>query len=238
MIGPIERILFICTGNICRSPFAEGLFNRQVREKGLAGIKADSAGLVALPGNTATAMAQRVAAEYQVDLSSHRAKSVSEALLSWCDLALVMEKSQQDAVLSAFPEATGKVLLLRHFARHGSRNRGIADPYGLQYEAYRFCFLDIRETVISLIGCLSGHSRSFERVKVGCYEGYRACESPRFFQWKERTYLIERIVDRWYEGNPEATGGMADYFKVQTDDGSMYLLRYDRCSDNWAVMIR
>jgi len=238
MIGPIERILFICTGNICRSPFAEGLFNGQVREKGLEGIQADSAGLVALPGNTATAMAQRVAAEYQVDLSNHRAKCVSEALLSWCNLALVMEKSHEQDVLSSYPDATGKVLLLRHFARHGSRRRGIADPYGLQYEAYRFCFLDIQEAIVGLIAYLSAQGTMFQPVAVSCYEGYRACESPRSFTWEGRTYGIKEIVDRWYEGKQTATSDAADYYKIRTDNGSVYILRYDRDLDNWAVMVR
>jgi protein-tyrosine phosphatase len=128
-----------------------------VREKGLEGIETDSAGLLALPGNAATAMAQRVAREHEVDLFGHRAKTVSEALLAWCDLALVMEKTHETDLLASYPEARGKVLLLRHFARQGSKRRGIADPYGLQYEAYRFCFLDIYEAVTGLVEYLDGN---------------------------------------------------------------------------------
>jgi len=88
----IKHILFVCTGNICRSPFAEGLLKKLVQKKRLDDIVADSAGLLALTGNSATGLAQKVAAEYDVDLSSHIAKSVKEDILDRSDLILVMEK--------------------------------------------------------------------------------------------------------------------------------------------------
>jgi len=150
MANTIKHILFVCTGNICRSPFAEGLLKKLVQKKGVDDIVADSAGLLALPGNSATGLAQKVAAEYDVDLSGHIAKSVREAILDRSDLILVMEKAHGESLLDAFPEADGKVFLIRHFAGFGSRNRGIADPYGLNYEAYRFCFLDIQDCVSRL----------------------------------------------------------------------------------------
>jgi protein-tyrosine-phosphatase len=93
MSGRIKHILFVCTGNICRSPFAEGLLKKLVQKK---------------------------------------------------------EKSHAKNLLDAFPEAEGKVFLIRRFARFGSKNRGVADPYGLNYEAYRFCFLDIQDCISGL----------------------------------------------------------------------------------------
>ena len=145
------NILFICTGNICRSPFAHALFAKLVTQKRLRGIVADSAGLIALPGNSATYMAKRVAEEFEVDLSGHKAKSVSNALVAWSSLILVMEKSHEDTLLKDFPEAKGKTRLIRQFARFGSKRRGIVDPYGLKYDAYRFCFLDIEDAILGLI---------------------------------------------------------------------------------------
>lgn len=148
------NILFVCTGNICRSPFAHALFTKLVTQKRLRGITADSAGLLALPGNSATYMAQRVAEEFEVDLAYHRAKSVSKALVVWSSLILVMEKSHEETLLTDFPEAEGKTRLIRQFARFGSKRRGIADPYGLKYDAYRFCFLDIEDAVSGLLDFL------------------------------------------------------------------------------------
>ncbi len=238
MASKINNILFVCTGNICRSPFAEGLLRNALAAKGLKGIEADSAGLLALPGNSATSLAQRVAFEFGVDLSGHRAKSLSEELQAGCDLILVMEKSHEKAVLAAFPKATGKVLLLRHFGRYGSRRRGIADPYGFQYEAYRFCFLDIEDAVSGLVEYLSGPTMVFEPIRVSCYEGYKANESPRSFEWAGKTIRITKIIDRWYDGSLDGRSDVSDYFKVQADDGSTYIIRYNRLFDNWAVMVK
>lgn len=151
MPKPISSILFLCMGNICRSPFALGLFNKLIADKNLNRFKAQSAGLLALPGNPATFMAQKVAAEYGVDLSDHKAKPVFKALVGETDLILVMEKPQKDMLIDDFPEAAGRVRLIRYFARHGSRERGVADPYGLNYEAYRFCYLDIEDAVNGLV---------------------------------------------------------------------------------------
>lgn len=232
----IANILFVCTGNICRSAFAHGLFTNFADEKGLRDVTSDSAGLLALPNNSATGLAQRVAEEYGVDLSKHRAKPVSKNLVDWSDLILVMEKSHQDTLLAALPEARGKILLLRHFARYGSRRRGIADPYGLSYDAYRFCFLDIEDPVSGLIEYLSPRAIDFEPIQVASYSGYKANESPRSFVWRKRTFTIRNIVDRWYEGSLDETSEATDYFKVEVDDGSTYIIRYNRLFDSWAVL--
>ena len=148
---PISKVLFLCIGNICRSPFAHGLFKKLMADKGRTEFKARSAGLLALPGNAATFLAQKVAAEYGVDLSDHEAKPVSKALVDKSDLILVMEKPQQDMLMGDFPEAGDRIRLMRYFARYGSRERGVADPYGLNYEAYRFCYLDIEDAVGGLV---------------------------------------------------------------------------------------
>lgn len=146
-----SNILFVCVGNICRSPFAHGLFTKRINQNGHEGLYAESAGLLALPGNSATYLAQKVAAEYGVDLAGHKAKPISQKLVDWSDLILVMEKSHKDVLIANFPGATDKSFLIRRFGRFGAQNRGIADPYGLQYDAYRFCFLDIEDAVSGLI---------------------------------------------------------------------------------------
>jgi protein-tyrosine-phosphatase len=150
----ISNILFVCIGNICRSPFAQGLFTKMVHQEGHKGFHADSAGLIALPGNSVTFLAQKVAAEHGVDLAGHKAKRLSQELVDWSELILVMEKSHKDELLADFPEATDKTFLIRRFSRFGSRNRGIADPYGLQYDAYGFCYLDIEDAVSGLMDFL------------------------------------------------------------------------------------
>lgn len=151
----ISNILFVCIGNICRSPFARELFTKIVRQEGHNNFRAKSAGLLALPGNSATFLAQKVAIERGVDLSRHEAKRISQKLVDWSELILVMEKFHKDELLADYPEAADRTYLLRRFARFGSRNRGIADPYGLEYDAYRFCYLDIEDAVFGLVDYLT-----------------------------------------------------------------------------------
>ena len=154
MNKPISNILFVCIGNICRSPFAQGLFTKLMHQEGHKGFHAKSAGLFALPGNSVTFLAKKVAADHGVDLAGHQAKPLSQKLVDWSGLILVMEKSHKDDLLADFPEAADKTFLIRRFARFGSQKRGIADPYGLQYEAYRFCYVDIEDAVSGLVDYL------------------------------------------------------------------------------------
>ena len=156
----ISNILFVCIGNICRSPFAQGLFTKLVRQKGHKGFHAESAGLIALPGNPVTFLAQKVAAEHGVELAGHEAKRLSQELVDGAELILVMEKPHKDELLADFSEATDKTFLIRRFARFGSRSRGVADPYGLQYDAYRFCYLDIEDAVSGLVDYLIKNTRN------------------------------------------------------------------------------
>jgi protein-tyrosine-phosphatase len=136
---------------------AEGLLKKLLLNGPIDGMEVGSAGLTALPGNHASFNALRVARENSIDLQGHRARLVTSELVSRADLILVMEQSHRQALASRHPEASEKVWLLRQFARYGSRQRGIHDPYGLNLEAYRFCFQDISECVESLhewlLGC-------------------------------------------------------------------------------------
>lgn len=131
----IKRVLFVCTGNLCRSPMAEALFQDIVcrdAELSDAGIEADSAGTDPAFDN-ATAEAVEAMRGYGLDLSGHRSKPVSDRLVEWADLILVMEPWHQMHVTSMFPAAKGKIHLLTEYAG----GRGIvADPYGSDTEVY------------------------------------------------------------------------------------------------------
>jgi protein-tyrosine-phosphatase len=147
----LRNILFVCTGNTCRSPLAEGFLKKILREHSLAGMEICSAGLVALPGSSASSHAVKVALESSVSLDEHKARLVNGELITKADLIIVMEPGHRQQLLDRYPHTSDKIYLLRHFARYGSRERGIPDPYGLNLEGYRFCFEDIKECVESLL---------------------------------------------------------------------------------------
>ncbi len=77
-----------------------------------------------------------------------------------------------------------------------------------------------------------------ERIEVESYSGYRLHESPRKFIYKKRRYVIQEIIDRWYEGGMKPDAPVVSYFKVRADDGKQYLIRYDSFHDEWTMVIR
>ncbi|HEX7489934.1 MAG TPA: low molecular weight protein-tyrosine-phosphatase [Anaeromyxobacteraceae bacterium] len=103
-----SRVLMVCTGNICRSPMAEVLLARRLRERGVA-ADVESAGISALVGRPAERHAQELMRERGLDLSRHLARQLTPELLREFELVLVMEAGQQRVVESMWPAARGRV---------------------------------------------------------------------------------------------------------------------------------
>jgi RpiB/LacA/LacB family sugar-phosphate isomerase len=146
----MKKILFICTGNVCRSPMAEGMLRHMLR--GRDDIQVTSAGLGALDGLRATDAAAEVVAELGIDISSHVSQSLNGDLVQQADFIFVMTHQHQDALQTLFPSASEKTFLVREFegARAGE-NKDIADPIGQSIEIYRRTRDQIRDALPSLI---------------------------------------------------------------------------------------
>lgn len=109
------RILVVCTGNLHRSPFAEAILLRRFGELGLTDVAVESAGLAAPEGEACPVEVVQAAAEWNVDLSSHRARQVSGIMIREADLVLTLERYHFTALATAFPVDREKLHLLSVF---------------------------------------------------------------------------------------------------------------------------
>lgn len=125
-----ERILVVCTGNICRSPVGEFLLRSTLNA---ASRKAEvrSAGVGALVGDPAHDTAIAMMAPRGLDLSSHRAQQATPDLCRWAQLVLVMESHHREALTSIDPTVRGKTFLLGHWSK-----QEIPDPYKRNQRAW------------------------------------------------------------------------------------------------------
>lgn len=128
----INNLLFVCVGNVCRSPMAEGLFKERLSGKDNFVIA--SAGLHALIDQTATYEAQETMSNIGIDIAQHRAKQLSADMVLAADLILVMEKLQKKEIEIISPYARGKVHLLGKWS-----NFEIPDPYNESMQTFSNC---------------------------------------------------------------------------------------------------
>ena len=132
------RVLLVCTGNVCRSPMAEGLLRKMLRDGEQHGeIVVESAGTYAAEGAPASSDAIEVAAGVGVDLRGHVARSLSGRLVGRADVILAMEPEHEDRMLSVYPEAADKIHLITTFGDPAGDPLGIADPIGQGRAVYR-----------------------------------------------------------------------------------------------------
>ncbi len=147
MAGEIT-ILVICTGNICRSPMAEGFFREAV--KGKPGFRVLSAGVGAMNGQTPSAHSVRAMQEKGIDISRQLSRMVTGQIVDQADYIFGMTRSHLDSLIYMYPQAAEKTFLLREFdSGVEGYDKEISDPIGSPFHIYAQCRDEIEQGVKS-----------------------------------------------------------------------------------------
>src|SRR5690349_14609977 len=145
----MKTVLFVCTGNICRSPMAEGLFRHAV--KGRGDYEVLSAGVGAVEGLPPSEHAVRALRELGIDISRQRSRMLSADLVHRADYIFGMTHSHVDAIMLLYPQAAEKTFLLREFDETlDSFENDIPDPIGGSFDVYLNCRDQIEQGIASM----------------------------------------------------------------------------------------
>lgn len=148
------KVMFICTGNICRSAMAHWLLKKKLIDLKRNDIDVYSCGIYAQDGDIPTYEAREAINEYNVDLSNHFAINIKNSNINDIDLILCATTGHKIAVIDIYPELKGKVFTMKEYVNYDRKNHDsvdIKDPWGYDLETYRSCLAEIDECLELLL---------------------------------------------------------------------------------------
>jgi protein arginine phosphatase len=141
----MQRILFVCTGNTCRSPMAEAI----LKNKNIDGIEVKSSGIFAINGGDASTNAKQVLVENKIE-HQHQSNSLTHKEVEWATLILTMTSSHKAAIVVNFPAAAQKTFTLKEFIGKDV-DVDVSDPFGGDIDMYRNTFNELEKLIDAAI---------------------------------------------------------------------------------------
>ena len=160
----MKKILFVCSGNTCRSPLAEAVARSILPARAGFEVAVSSAGTSALDGCQASGFSLEVADEHGLDLSAHRARALTREMIRDADLIVTMGVRHRDAIGQLDADAVEYTYLLTNFSDH--LHGEIPDPIGSGRDVYERTYLAIRDCIESMAGRLDRFD-GWKRVRGG-----------------------------------------------------------------------
>ena len=147
----MTHVIFICTGNICRSAMADGYLKHRAKEIGKEkDVIVSSAGTHAIQGEESPINAKRAIEKYGANIYSHTATTLEKANLDQATHILVMTQRHKRDVISRFPKISDKVKLLGEYAKD-KKYKEIDDPWGYSFDVYERCAKEIVDSIEGFI---------------------------------------------------------------------------------------
>jgi protein-tyrosine-phosphatase len=134
----MKHILFVCTGNTCRSPLAEYL----LRHKAGGSLEVKSAGVAAYSGGPIATHVQQLLAEKGIE-TDHASQNLTSELVEWADLILTMTEAHEQQLRIHFPEKAAAIYTIKRFVEPEAHDLNVSDPYGGSLDTYRETMAEI-----------------------------------------------------------------------------------------------
>ena len=147
------KIMFICTGNICRSAMAEGMMKKLIKDNNINDIEVYSCGIYAETGDYATYNAVEAMKYYDVNIENHRATNIRDSKINEMDIILCATMSHKQSVVYLYPNLKEKVYTMKEYAKidNNKQDMDIKDPWGYDINVYENCAREISNCLDMII---------------------------------------------------------------------------------------